>query len=435
MYAPLTGDNVAGWVSQQNYYPLVDLAVYRLRMQFSTPPSPLPTDVVPVLSIAYDNYQGPPNEGKGNNYGGEAVILDMGATGLGYSGAAQGANGIGRTSGRSCFEFFLTPNCVETRQWRGAPSVPAGILANSAFTPAADPFNDMRILVRLLDTGSGQLGSNSDYGTVCLNRFRVQSHPISQFVPGGPSNTDPITVANFKHAIQTVIPAGNSTAAIIDNPLDSTPNAGIALFNFDDVALNGGATALYSLFWYDETKPWSQNLDYRLYPITWTSDKLYKGVFHVRAASATGGIAADPTPPALPDPADLIAPFFNTNNNFTAFNELTMRNLSTRGAPGPGGMHLAASPRMPASINLNPNMAPYHGAQPYVGFFYTQNVTAITAPESRRLRLSGEFASTPQLGSTGTKGGDPFAVEAMTLQEVSFPGDVPGGSDSCPVCP
>jgi len=356
--APQTGDNVALWISPERFITLVDNAVYRVRATITG----TQTDVnaVPLWNLGYDNFN---TSGGGNNFGGEAWFLDVDG----------GAQAVGR-NGLSNFETWIAPNAVGTKQWQGVVDS-----ANSAFAPAADPINDIRLFFRVNDIGSANVEANSDSGDLCLKSITVTRFSLNQLTVASTAYNTPIsTTTHFAEAFNQV---GAGGAASIDNGTNT------ANYQLDETA----GPARKSL------GPWDQTTggvisNVTLYPVVWKANTLYRGRLKIRSNAAAEGT----------NPVEVIALAFDTTNS-----ELGQMHYSTRGSAG--NMDLAASPRLTATTG---------GAQWYTGFFYGQAGTVSVVPDAGRTRLFGDFFSTPSFSGTGN---DPFTVEAMEVSEINTP--------------
>lgn len=383
MTTVLGGDNVMGWVSPEGFLELVDLAVQRCRVDatvdHSTP------DAVPLWDFVYDSYF---SSGRGNSYGGFGMFLDV----------AGEANGIGR--GRSSFELWATPNAVLTPQWRGLLVGPPGVNDQSAFATTNDAWNDMRLVIRLLDVESANILAEADYGTACIRRLRVNRHSIPSLVLLDPVWAPPISTATHlpETLSQSLEMAG--TAWIEDS-------TGVARFALEDGNTTDTTTPARgnrkTLFPYDSSdfdpqRPWRFE---PLFPIPWESDSLYSGLLTMRSETP-GGIEGN-------DPLDLI--FVNFDVPTT---ELTAIHVTTRGSPN--NFLFAASPRLETSAM---------GPQTYVGFFHSHSRTAvdpISVPGARRIRMMGDFFNSQPVAPQGL-GGDPFAVTDMRVDRLMLPPD------------
>lgn len=356
--APQTGDNVALWISPERFVTLVDNAVYRVRATVTG----TQTDVnaIPLWNLGYDNFN---TSGGGNNYGGEAWFLDVDG----------GAQGIGR-AGLSNYEVWIAPNAVSTKQWQGVVDS-----ANSAFAPAADAVNDIRLFFRVNDVGSANIEANSDSGDLCLKSITVTRFALNQLAIATTVYNTPIsTTTHFPEAFSQ---AGTGGTASIDNG-NNTAN-----YQLDETA----GPARKSLGPWDQTTGSAIN-NVTLYPVIWKANTLYRGRLKIRSSAGTEGT----------NPVEVIALAFDTTNS-----ELGQMHYSTRGSAG--NMDLAASPRVSTTTG---------GAQWYTGFFYGQVGTVSVVPDAGRTRLFGDFFSTPTFAGTGN---DPFTVEAMEVAEITRP--------------
>lgn len=371
MTVPAAGDNQVEWVSPTGYVALHDMNVYRIRSWTSSTQTDM--DAIPFLNVIYDNFSGVGNPG--GIYSGEYPILDVGG----------GANGIGRAEGRTIFDVYAAPNAMMLPQWRGDIDP-----ANSPFSPAFEPFNDMRLRYRINDIGSGMINADADSGTVCISKVYVEKVRYADLSVASTVYNQPLSTTT--HFPETGGQAGAGGTAVIDDvnnvatyTLDETSFKTIG--PFDQTAANNGT-----------------NFNVELYPILWESDQVHVG------RTAISNTATFPSgPPPVYDPVDVICNVFNT-----ATNELGYDTTSIRGSVG--NMQFAASPRHPVEA----------GVQEYVGFFSTNNKTIVlpaVIPDADRLRMMNNFFNTPSLGTDGT-GGDTFTVESMVVEQLNIPADI-----------
>lgn len=366
MTVPLLGDNILVWVSPERYIELVDNTVYRVRVTASTDQSA--RDAIPLWNINYDNFN---SSGLGNTFGGSAWILDVDG----------GAEGIGRLNGRTSFDVFITPNAAQTEQWRGTIDP-----ANSAFSTAADAFNDIRLIFRVLDVGSAGVLSNADTGTICISSVQVDSILIDDLVPAAVVYNTPIS--NATHFAATVSETGGGSGVIDDttntaNYSLTTTIARKTLGPFDSLEVN-------------------QVL--RLYPVVWQGNTLYRGRVRIRSNVDLDGLGAGQGITEGLDPVDSISLLFDTTNS-----ELGQFHYTTRGAPA--NMEGAAAPRLPANTGGQ--------SQTYIGYFYGQNATSSLQPNANRLRCMADFANSLDL--FGISGGDAFSVESLEVDKMILP--------------
>lgn len=346
MTVPAAGSNIVLWISPERYFDLVNNKIYRVRttVSMSNPSSP-PADTIPLWFFLFDNF----NTGNpGGNYGGFDWVLDV-------DGDAQG---IGRTNGRTVYDFWFAPNAVNTPQWQ-----------TGAFTPAADPFNDPRIQFEIIDANAALLTQN-DAGTICIQSINVgainhDTLQVSSVVFNAPINT----ATHFPRANTDV---GTATSTI-DNP---TGTINVTMGTTGDVRVTIG--------YFDNTKP---NLNQQLNPAVWQGNTLYRMKMRVRAATSTA------------NPVDAIFTAIDTATNELGAQSYT---LSTAG----GVMVGAASPKLTAAT--------------YEGYVSSQNATSSLVVDANRLRPIPFFFNTTALFGNGT-GADAFVVESLTLEKLVTP--------------
>lgn len=369
MYVPDTGDNIVGWVSPERLLPLVDMRLMKLTVAASTSQSAV--DAIPLWDVVYDNFN---TSGFGNVYGGEAWFMDV----------AGGANGVGRPQGRNTFTVFAAPNAMLTPQWRGTIGGGAVGSNGGAFTPEADANNDMRLVLRVLDIGSGAIDANHDFGTICISRIAAVAVDYGAIASQGQIWGPAISSAT--HAAQTLTEAAeNAGTAQID---DATHTA------FYQLTASGPGSRK-TLLPYD---PSQGSTLAALYPVAWSSDAAYRGTTLIR--SNFGGGAG----PEGPDPVDAIFLDFDTTNS-----ELGFQSFTSRGSAG--NMRFAASPRLAATAG---------GPQTYVAFFSGANRTLSSIEDAARLRLMSEFFNTPEIAPEG-QGADPVAIVGAAVDLVTAP--------------
>lgn len=346
MAVPGPGDNFVLWVSPERLIELVDNTVYKVHLTLSTDQAA--QDAIPLFFVVYDNFN---TGGGGNDYGGFYGVLDVDG----------GAEGIGRAQGRTTFDFFMAPNAINTAQWK-----------SGAFTPAADPFNDIRVQYRIIDANPTLLTDN-DSGTICVARADFSSVLRSAIPPGSTPFNPPINSAtHFAQALDETATGGTVT---IDDA-----NAR-ALY-----ALPTTGTTRKTLGPFDPTQP---DLNTQLYPVVWETNVLYRVRSMIQAVSSVA------------DPVDVI--FLAAD---TATNELGMAQFTTRGTAGQP-MDKAASPKLTAAE--------------YEAYFFSQNVTASLTPNANRIRPLAFFFNAPDQGGGDNTGGDPFFVESLAVDRLTEP--------------
>ncbi len=380
MYSPAMSpatpyDNVMTWYSPNALIPLVDNAVYRLRVFMTT--DQFDPDRIPLWEVTYSNlYANPVTDlTYPQNYGGEAWFLDV----------AEGGNGIQRPTGRSMFELWLTPIGVKTPQWRGTLDA-----ANSPFDPSVDAVNDMMVFVRLLNLGNlrPDLTPFNRFKSICLSGVRVDRFDMDSIPTDQVLYDEPIT--NNTHA--PFVYGQNPLFAEIDDVNHwATYNLRTSGAIFPST-INDAARMIPAV---DLNPPLKVYNVQGLYPIIWHDNVLFKAEADIEMVAAQA------------DPPDMI-----TIHSDTATSEIGHMNWATRGLPG--YMNLAASPR---------NEATAGGPQTYTAFFFTQNATQINLslyPEYNRLRPMVEFTNRSDI-VPDPSGGDQVRVRALRMTQMILP--------------
>lgn len=389
MWVPLT--NVAGagiyWWSPHNrliangatpgYITLVDSTVYRTRTTVQTDQTGVAR--IPFWTHGYNNnfYPIPPTL-RSNIYGGDTTILDV----------AGGRNGIGRTQGRTDFDFWFCPNAMLTKQWRGQDAWNASF---SPFSPTVDTRNDINVNIRILDgaQGGATILNENDTGYVCLKKLRgdrvLYSKLVMTLVNGGPLNT-------ATHNVQT----GSSTfepASIINANAHAT-------FTLGPNIVTNATTGRKKLMFYN---PAGADALLQTYPFAsnWADNEILVLKTKIRSAvgAPTGTVEGT-------DPVNLILHTWDTPTF-----ELTNTQYTQMGAGG--NMKWAASPRLLSTTGSATG-------EEYVTFMYTQNRTKSppVVTNGDRIRGFADFQNTSTLGS-GTDGLNPFIVETLELHKVT----------------
>lgn len=346
MSVPGPGSNGVVWVSPERYIELVTSTIYRVRLTLST--TQHAPDSIPLFLLTYDNFN---TGGAGNNMGGIAWILDVDG----------GAEGIGRTQGRTTYDFYFAPNAITTPQWM-----------SGAFTPAADPINDLRLSFQVIDSNETLLTSQ-DSGTVCVSRLEVTAIPRGGI--GLSSTVFNPPISSSTHFAQARDEAGIGGTATI--------NASAAAARYQ---LTTQGSAKKTLGPYNPNA--GANLNLQLYPVLWEANSLCRERASIRAESAET------------NPVDAIILAMDT-----ATVELGIEQYTTRGAPG-SPMDRAASPKLTAAE--------------YETYFFSQNATASLVPNANRLRPLAIFSNTTELFGDGT-GGDAFIVESLAVDKLVTP--------------
>lgn len=373
MTVPDPGNNVVAWISPPNFIPLVAGYVYRTRLTLSTTQTAV--DQIPFLNVIYNNlYFDASFNALGNNYGGEAWILDVDG----------GAEGIGRPQGRTDYDFWMTPNAVLTPQWNGDIDA-----ANSAFDPSVDGINDINLMLRVLDLAAAAINAGVDDGTICVRRVRVDRAPITS-LRTSPTWVPPINTAT--HFPEANGQAGAGSIATINNATATV-----------DYKLNAAAPGnRKTLLPFDPTQDNGVNFNLQLYPIVWNTSEVYEVSAKVRS-NVTGGVEGT-------DPVDLFQVVIDVPNV-----ELGQTHYSTKGSAG--NFLRAASPRLKTTTDpVTGGVTPT-----FTGYFSTQNATASSGVDGNRFRGLAEIFNSNTIGLSND-GLDPISFESLTVKKVDTSG-------------
>lgn len=400
MWVPLVNVSTAAvyWFSPNNpstpnvpgYITLVDNAVYRLRTYMWTDTTA--NGAIPFWTFGYNNNMYMPTL-TSNVYGGDLYVLDV----------AGGANGIGRTQGRTIFDFWEIPNAALTQQWRG--TLPGGNPDNARSVvnnANVDNRNDTNISVRILD-GNSAISSDGDTGTICLKRVvasRIDFSKLSATLLDGP----PINTATHGVLPDTEPGTPGNGTMVISNGTDAvTGIVGFATANVGpsyETNINGGRKRFLRY------NPAGTSINLRQFPMvnSWRSDELLLVKSKIRSGVSGGAGSVEGT-----DPINLI--FFDWEG---LTSEIGGFHFTQKAA---GGMRLAPSPRLYAT---NGNVS-----QEYVSVFYTQNKSRSAqlfgGAEAQRIRGYIDVYNNSGIGST-TDGINPFVVNSLELYKVDTAG-------------
>jgi len=410
-----TATAAVGWISPPNFahYPspayidLVDLNVYRIRLSMYTDQAA--TGAIPFWTIGYNNQNGQtfippePPPPAGNTYGGDLWDLDV-------AGGANGINGPanGRPNGRDTLDYWFAPNAVLTPQWRGTlTGALAPDNANSAFDPSVDNFNDMNLVIRILDgsQGANSIHNEVDTGTVCCKELRVDRVAIPDLA-GRTSLAygSPISTTLYAINPDSFTSGGNGTGTI-----DNTTNTATFLIGPN---YNGG-TAIFlaggrkSLIFFDATQVVGNDFNKALYPIFWQDNQLLQ----IKAGIRSGVTAGTGAGGEGIDPVDTVFINFDTPTSEIGGFNFTQRAVL-------GDMFKAASPRLSANTGGS--------SQTYTSFFFSQNATDVdlTIPgfeNANRIRGYVDFINNQNLG-TNTDGRDAIVIDSMLLNLIDTNG-------------
>jgi len=354
------------WVGPERMVDLKDNTLYRVRVAASTDQTA--PDAIPFWDMTYDNFgftaTDPPAPFL--NFGGSQLFIDV----------AGGASGIGRPQGRSEFEMWMAPNAISTDAWRSE--------SGGAYDPANSDLTGMRVMFRLIDTNPA-LNFEQDWGTICIQRVRIDSIGIDQLaqttVYDAPIHGD--THAWYGFGFTRQPGSIDNSAAVARLALDPAGAVDgdhfgpqIAASGADTVDV-GGTPVINAL---------------KFYPVAWEADTLYCVEADLRMESSEA------------DPVDVIALVIDVPTN-----EMIASHWSTRSAPG-APMDRAASPRLATST--------------YRAYWFSHNVTAVSPesfPNAARVRPILQFFNRADLGGVGPSGGDALLIEGLRMARVTIP--------------
>jgi hypothetical protein len=372
----LTGGSIASWSSPYGIAPLVNNAVYRIRMTMNTTQTGL--GKVPLWDLIIQNTNG----GTGGTFVGD----DAYAADYWFLDNTGSANAIkGPAPGRTDFQAWFTPGAVLTPQWQST--------TNGAFSSTNAPNKDFRLVLRCIDIDGIGYVAEQDEGTICVSNISIDRFDIANVVAGTSvyNNTNLVSSAGGDKT-------GLSKQDIVDNTSDG-----------------GGTTATYSGGVLTAVPARSEGWKVHLcffrpgdtnnpnlgaagsaeivdnYPIKWETDTLYQILVGVSANDATG----------VSNGADAIRLGFDAKTN-----ELLGDQYILTGLAGRPGVPQVAAP------------------QSYTMFLWSHNKTASTAAEADRLRWKIDILNTdaynrPQ-ASGYNKGG--VKIHSIQVRKVTFPG-------------
>lgn len=391
MWVPTANVPTAGvqWSSPNNntlpngpgYIDLVDSAAYRLRVTMYCDQTA--GGAIPYWTFGYNNVFFAPTL-TSNIYGGDHFQVDV----------AGGASGIGRTQGRTHYDYWFIPNAALTQSWRG--TLPFGNTQNSfsvVNNPSFEARNDINVTVRILDgaQGAGSILNEADTGTICLKGLRADRIAYaslnSTLVYGPPINT-------ATHAVlpDSLGPAGNGTGTINNG----TASANFAVGPAFETDAAGGRKQLI------QYNPAGTTNTLKRWPLanSWHDDELLllKTVIRSDVGGAAGTVEGS-------DPVNLIFVDWDVVTS-----EIGAFHFTQKGAAG--NMKWAASPRLLATNNNVP--------QEYVSLFYTQNKSkAVAVANPDRIRGYLDLFNSTSIG-TATDGRNPFSVTKFELYKVDI---------------
>jgi len=363
--APLAGDNSGKWDSPYGVVPLVDNAVWDIRLHLTSTATTAGT--TPFWDVIVQNAApataGPQGAIGANAYGGDYFWLDN----------IGGSQGIATPNGRQDFRIYYTPPAVTMPNWRST--------STGAFQPSADPFNDMAFSFRILDNASSGYGAELDSGTICLTSMSIARWDISNAVNVGAalfSDTN-LTAANW-YRTQTAAGASQTNLTFNGGVMNIAPaSPGSSWGENIDVITPGTAANAGQI-----------PVNTANFPLAWTPNKILKLSITVSA----------PTAAAQQSQPDGVVPMIDAAGaEFFAYG-FTLGNIKFLGAGTAGA---AAPPIAPSTGD-------------YITFAYTHNQSAASDFNRLRPRLDiRNFAAIQPANPTGS-----LNVHAVKVQEVNF---------------
>lgn len=342
------GDNFPFFGSPERFIDLTAGTVYRARVELRNQGASSPAaNTIPLVDFTFDSF----TAGGGtlaNNYGGFMWILDTG-------GGTNAAYGISRTSGRELFDWYFTPPGVNTATWN-----------STAFLAANDPFNDIRLAVRVNDVGAA-IGALTRLGTICLRSITITSAPRSS-LGGTIEDTVAVNTSNFDINGAT----GDSGFTVVDNGngFEATSAAtGSTVFNLVR-DLGSGVT--------------DDNL--RFFPVQYTADTVYRVNVGVRMLDANASTDK-------PDGILIVGTLATSEKGFF--------NYSLRGG----------------STMLGAGLPDETASQVYEGYLGTENVTNATVANADRLRGGIQIISSDAIFGL-TNGAGTIVIDSYSIENL-----------------
>jgi parallel beta-helix repeat protein len=360
---PALGNNMGNWASPAQIISLVADSVWRIRVTVTS--DQVVAGKVPLWDVVIDNWT--PALNGPNGYGGDYIFLDN-------VGGANAAGSVGRTN----FEVWFTPPAVATAQWNNAST------AGAPFHPDSDPYNDMRMIFRVMDVDDAGINAQIDEGRICMTDLTIDRYNLSAMTAG--------TLVYDAREITNAATGGNFSV-------------------FDDIGgtvvefMSGAAKVSPvnpSVGWTNSTirfEPGDQSADVSIgqgvadnWPIPWEADTLYQVIALWRAESASD----EPYPP------DMLRLGMDSPQN-----ELAGMCFVT---PALG---LAGMPK-------------YNGGTPqqYMAFFYSHSASRTTTPNCVALRPRLDILNAANLTLGGvTVNKCPLRLNDVWVHKATFPND------------
>jgi hypothetical protein len=262
------GVTIGSWVSPFGEIPLIDNAVYRVRLTVSTTAS---LNNTPLWRLVTEN-------GSQNPllalfaYGCEHLFLDN-------VGSANAPSPI--PGGRATFDLYLNPIAVSTAQWKST--------TNGPFAAANASTKDARARFGILDVDGAGYGAETDVGTVCLKTIDIVRWDINSAVV---QDAALYNVTSFTDALQPpgiTVPSGYNLIGLVGSNISFT--GGVATITPSTAAgwtvevatLSPGDKTLTSLQTGANPGDIGDN-----YPIAWEANQLYQVTTGLSVSNAAG---------------------------------------------------------------------------------------------------------------------------------------------------
>jgi hypothetical protein len=317
MEVPALGANFGTWFSVFGFIPLVENAVYRIRMEFITNST---LNLTPLFNLVYEN--GSQAGGPVNAYGGSALFLDN-------------VGGANAPQNRSTHIVYVTPLAVTTTQWNNTTTGP--------FAAANAATKDMRAIFRLLDVEGAGYGGELDVGQVCLRTIDIVRFAFNSAII---EDANLYNITSFTDAGTSGGPAAGPSGYQVDFIVGTTVSFSGGMITLTPAQASGWTVEVAIVRPGDKTATLAGNgagsdiADN--FPLTWEADQLYLVTAGISAVNA----AAEANPPDILQ----ITVDQPTNEIIHGSYQTTKYDLS--GSPKSGA------------------------AQDFNGFWYSHNVTA-----------------------------------------------------------
>jgi hypothetical protein len=385
--------NIAEYDSPLGAIPIVDNAVYRIRLTMNG--SNAAVGATPFWDVMVTNpyIAGPPAHGA-NCYGSDLLILDN----------TGGANGM--TTAAKTFDYWWAPPAITTAQWRDT--------TNGAFRPSLATDLESRLSFRALEADSTAAVSNwLKGGDVCITNVTIDRWDIGSMTVGANDwNVDSTVGGGFAQATGTsggnvdvrnvdlgngVFAASFTGGALTLTPPSGTTNASNQLaYVFSQVGTANENGYDYSQPYTDATY-WARITNN--FPVPWKANTLYQITANLGAAT----LAAETNPPdaieiGMSDPS----------------NEVNMYNLTVT----EGG----TASTTPGLLNPGPGAPRYNGGvtQPFRAFFWSQTPSAAGSAPWQHLRPLLIFINSATVTNNGNNTGA-VTLTKFSVDEVTFP--------------